>query len=740
MHDLVHDLARSVMGDELLDASEKFKFGGSNCCYALLPDCSKPLESYVNYPEKIRALRFLGRGETGNCSIEISTAKYLRVLDLAECSLEKLPSSIGQLKLLSYLCAPGIKGRVIPRSFTKLSKLIYLSLRESSTLSALPKSFGEMEALMYLDLSGCWKIKKLPNSFGKLASLVHLDLSDCYSLHGIPEALHRLTKLQHLNLSRCSHLFSGSKGLHEVIGKLIKLRYLNLSLCFGVIPGASEELFKLADSVLDKISTLSNLEYLDLSNNSYFATLPDSFSSLQKLHTLDLTDCWKLEKLPANMGYMGSLKFLIVKDCLSLDWSTMPINNSLIPLPNFAVHAAEGGQRSNLILLRDADPSYLEIRQLENVKSVDEAQEIQLREKHTLESLTLDWTRITCDRTRGIERFVEDMELLRELMPPSSLPRFELRGYNSVSFPAWLTSVAIYLPSLEHVTLKGLSQCTSLPPLGQLQNLKYLKLVGMPSITKIDQGLCGNNLQALDQLEELTMSNMDNLEEWSTAYSCGEKGVADQLFPNLKRLIIINCPKLRVGPSPPRVKGTWWIQGSDDVLLQWEECAGNTFCSTSSALVDSLEVESCMPMHQWKLLPLLPALKSLKISGCDDLSCSSEITQALSSLEILKLQDCMESHELPPWLRELTSLRVLTLTYCLNIQALPEWLGDLVSLEKLSIWNCKGIRSLPESIQQLTNLDDLKVSECPELCKWCELEENKTKIGHIKKVFVFPCY
>jgi Leucine-rich repeat (LRR) protein len=434
MHDLVHDLARLVMGEELLDAHEKFKSGGGNCRYAFLPDSSKPLKSYVNYPDKIRALRFLGRGGTGQCSIGVSTAKYLRVLDLGECSLKKLPSSIGQLKLLRYLCAPGIKGRVIPSSITELSKLIYLSLRESSTLSALPESFGEIEALMYLDLSGCWEIRKLPNSFGKLGNLVHLDLSFCRCLRGIPEsfgemealiyldlsgcsgieklpksfgklgnlvhldvsdccrldgsipeALCSLTNLQHLNLSRYPNLFSGSKGLHEVIGELIKLRYLNLSSCIDEIPRASyEERLKVAGSVLDKISTLSNLEYLELSNSDYFVTLPDSFSSLEKLHTLDLTGCLRLQKLPANMGYMGSLKFLIVNNCWMLHRSTLPINNSLIPLPNFAVHAAEGGQRSNLILLRDADPPYLEISQLENVKFVDESREIQLREKHSL--------------------------------------------------------------------------------------------------------------------------------------------------------------------------------------------------------------------------------------------------------------------------------------------------------------------------------------------------------------------
>jgi hypothetical protein len=105
-------------------------------------------------------------------------------------------------------------------------------------------------------------------------------------------------------------------------------------------------------------------------------------------------------------------------------------------------------------------------------------------------------------------------------------------------------------------------------------------------------------------------------------------------------------------------------------------------------LVDSLEVWSCMPMHQWKLLPLLPALKSLKIWMCNELSCSSEITRSLGSLEILKLKHCWESHELPQWMGGLTSLRVLKLTHCKNIHALPEWLGGLVSLEELVIKGC----------------------------------------------------
>ncbi|TVU22658.1 hypothetical protein EJB05_32373, partial [Eragrostis curvula] len=408
MHDLLHDLARLIMGDELLDATTKCNYiRGRNHRYAFLSDCSKPLSSFVTYPDKIRALCFLGGGETVHYPAGFSTAKYLKVLDLQECSLEKLPPSIGQLKLLRYLNAQGIKDRVIPGCVTKLSKLIFLSLRGSCELLALPESIGKMEGLMYLDLSGCSKIRKLPRSFGKLESLIHLDLSFCYRINGIPEALCSLTKLQYLNLSQKWDVEEkiNLQGLSEVFRKLIELRYLNVSGCTELISTDLDELF-------GNISTLSNLEHLDLSRNYELENIPDSICSLRKLHTLDLTRCQNLCRLPGNMGHMENLKFLIVNMCISLDRSTLPINKSLIPLPNFVVHASEGEQSCNLILLKDVNPPNLEISRLENVTSVEEARRIELRGKTSMVDLTLDWT-------SGTKGFVEDMELLGELKPPN---------------------------------------------------------------------------------------------------------------------------------------------------------------------------------------------------------------------------------------------------------------------------------------------------------------------------------
>lgn len=493
--------------------------------------------------------------------------------------------------------------------------------------------------------------------------------------------------------------------MDEVIGRLVELRYLCLSSCLENVPNLT------LNSILDHISTLPDLEHLDLSGNSCIKAIPVSIGGLRKLHTLDLSHCRNLKKLPGNMAHMESLKFLIVDDCRSLDMSTLPINKNLIFFLYFAVQAAEGEHRSNLILLKDVSPDVLRISRLENVKSVQEAREIELQKQRSLVGLTLDWT-------RGLNGFVEDKELLRELMPPRGLRMFELQGYNSASFPAWLRGISIYLPNLIIVLLKGLSRCSSLPPLGQLPNLRTLVLEGMPSITKMDRCIFGDGMKVFPQLEMFTISDMENLEEWSTTYSSGEGIVDEFMIPNPKRLSISRCHKLRVGPCPPRVQRTWTITESDGVLSQWEEGAPRILCSASSALVvHTLVVQPCMaPMHQWKLLQHLPALHSLVIPKCNNLISSPEVTRALAPLQSVKLSDCHA------------------------IQELPQWLGDLVSLMELWIEHCEGIMSFPESIKQLTNLKLLVVKGCPRLEKWCKLEENKAKIDHIKEVRALPCY
>ncbi|XP_025827546.1 putative disease resistance protein RGA1 isoform X3 [Panicum hallii] len=624
MHDLVHDLARSIMLFEIIDASKQCNTGGSRFQFALLNDCTKPLKSFTQYPTAVRALRFHGSDQNVLHGASFLSAKYLCVLDLNECSVQKLPKSIGNLKHLRYINAPRVEHRAIPNCITKLKKLIYLSLRGSYQILALPESIGELKGLMYLDLSGCSRLEKLPVSFGMLTKLVHLDMSGCSDVTGVseslesltnleylnlshyrtlsttkrqpPEALRRLTdlkylnlsgstffiedhgiiqalcsltKLQCLNLSKCSLLVRDSHltWISEAMRNLTELRYLDLSSC-STVSGADEAL----PIFLECISNLPNLEHLDLSNNRELTRVPDCICSLRKLHRLDLSYCYSLRSLPATLHEMDSLKFLHLHKLLKVP----ALNKNLITLPHFLVQADYHNSSSNLALLQDVNRTDLVISRLENVKSVQEARSVRLMEKG-IKKMKLNWT-------RDSERFVEDMELLAELIPPITLEKLFIDGYSSVRFPEWFIGIADHLPNLCRISLSNLPKCNALPPLGQLPNLEELNFCGMSGISKIDGDLYGTRRPSFPRLKDFSLSGMESLEVWYTTYSHGGDGVSKFMFPNLQRLTICECPNLRQKPCPHRAEERWNIWGAcDGVISSWEERASQTAASSPSS-------------------------------------------------------------------------------------------------------------------------------------------------------------
>ncbi|KAM0860331.1 hypothetical protein ACQ4PT_046637 [Festuca glaucescens] len=660
MHDLVHDLARLVMDDEILVVGKGGNTEGSWYHYALFDDCSKPLGLESS---KIRALRFMDCDKIELHHAAFSSAKSLRVLDLSECIIHKLPDSIGLLKQLRYLNAPRVQDALIPNDISTLSKLLYLNLHGSSKILALPESIGKIECLAYLDLSGCSEIEKLPESFGRLKELVHLDLSNCSCIGGVSDFLGSLTKLEHLNLSHCKKIGEMPEALGalskleylnlsfssyvksyqeaEALGTLKKLEYLNLSSdcsllilpealgtfsqlkylnlsgcknmpelprsfrslknlvhldlseCFMIacldeaLVGLSnlqhlnlhgthtkllpEDVTKLRylnvsslinrdEDIIESIikyicSYLSNLEHLDLSGN-LMRSIPESICNLRKLHTLNLGDCILLEKIPGSIGTMDSLKFLDTNGCLDIIKAPQ-VGSTAISLPHFAVQPGDGHSNSNLVLLQHIDPVELNLSELENVKSVEEAQRINLMGKKNLKELTLEWT-------PDAQRFVDHRILMENMVPPSTLKKLEICGYNAVSFPAWLV-------------------------LDQLPNLELLVLRGMA-----------------------------NLEEWTTSHSSGEQHV-------LAELEIHDCPTLRIKPLPPKAR-EWLISKSDNVLSSWEECTGPHTNTTSSfsVVTTDLCVENCnVPLHQWRLLQHFPGLTNLHIKSSVDLTGST---------------------------------------------------------------------------------------------------------------------
>ncbi|CAO2148610.1 unnamed protein product [Urochloa humidicola] len=378
---------------------------------------------------------------------------------------------------------------------------------------------------------------------------------------------------------------------------------------------------------------------------------------------------------------------------------------------------------------------------------------MKLIKRQVINELKLQWT-------RDAGGSLQDVEVLGKLVPPSSLREFNMKGYSSMSFPAWVLDITHYLPGLSKIELWDIRKCNSLPPLGQLTSLQELVIGVMDGVRTIDEGFCGGG-RAFPQLRKFRLCRMKNLELWKTMYSDEKGGVKNFMFPNLVELSIHYCPDLRLKPCPPRAK-KWEIESSDNVLSSWGETgASNAFSSVSVTNMIVTVKFSKVPLDQWRLLHHLPAITELRLIGCTDLTCSSpEITGDLSFIKLLWLEDNTQP-ELPEWLgglvsirklditgwkelcdlhgrmRHFNSLQELSLNNCPRITVLPEWLGDLTSLKKLQIRYCRGISSLPQSIQKLNKLKGLTIYHCPELAEWCKLEKNRKMLAHIKAKYIF---
>ncbi|KAG6502054.1 hypothetical protein ZIOFF_041941 [Zingiber officinale] len=181
MHDLMHDLARSVSANAYWNSDQDSVEDVGNRTYHLQIQGGEESSMTQVLGKKPLYLRtFMAQNPFSRLSINLlevfSELKFLRVLDLSYNHIKEVPTSIGNLIHLRYLNLSKNKIEVLPNSITLLSNLQYLNLNFNMEFRELPKALGNMQNLRDLELKYNYKLTHMPSGLCQLTNLQSLPL------------------------------------------------------------------------------------------------------------------------------------------------------------------------------------------------------------------------------------------------------------------------------------------------------------------------------------------------------------------------------------------------------------------------------------------------------------------------------------------------------------------------------------------------------------------------------------
>nr|XP_029117432.1 putative disease resistance protein RGA3 [Elaeis guineensis] len=179
MHDLVHDLARSIAGDEcsIADAGDE-RVISQNCRYASLI-CRGPIKTILEPlkdAQRMRTLYFIAsRGRTEEegkvddvLQAIFSKMKLLRALHLRKCPMKALPVSVAKLKLLRYLDLSQTDIETLPSCIGEATEARKANLKEKQGIHSLRLSW-DLNAYLQLG-QPCEEIENEETSMNELAA------------------------------------------------------------------------------------------------------------------------------------------------------------------------------------------------------------------------------------------------------------------------------------------------------------------------------------------------------------------------------------------------------------------------------------------------------------------------------------------------------------------------------------------------------------------------------------------
>ncbi|XP_050140003.1 putative disease resistance RPP13-like protein 1 isoform X2 [Malus sylvestris] len=463
-----------------------------------------------------------------------------------------------------------------------------------------------------------------------------------------------------------------------------------------------------------------HLRYIDLSYTT-IKKLPDTVCTLYNLQTLLLLGCSSLVKLPADMRKLIHLRHL---DIGGTRIKKMPVHigrlKSLRTLTAFVLGKSTGSSIGELRELSHLGGK-ISILNLQNVVGAIDAL---LKDKKDLNEVELAWGYDVSND------FVKKKHVLERLQPSVNLVKLTIRYYGGISFPSWVGDSSF--SNLQVMRLSNCSNCSSLPPVGQLPALKELYVEGMKSVVSVGVELYGGN-QPFQCLEKLEFTDMPEWEEWLPSPSGGESPD----FPRLKELKLSKCPKLR-GNLPTHLPS-----------------------------LKTLDVNWCEVLHESRASntlntePLRVSLEELTLIYCPGLSLLLESTETLLSLQMLYIIS-VDIKWLPQMLPNSNRLQSLTLWRCSSLLSFPtnglpttltslriqnckkleflsrEMMARLTSLQSLWIWeSCDSLRSFPLGI--FPKLSSLEIQDCQNLESLSVEGGADENLSHLNSLDIMGC-
>ncbi|WVZ53608.1 hypothetical protein U9M48_004522 [Paspalum notatum var. saurae] len=487
MHDLIHDLTRQILHDELVTCLP-INTTANNHRYRYLSwtSCTEKIDK--GSFDKIRALYISDCKPSFDTTVKNSCCMRSVVLDYYQTDA---PSWLFVLKFeyLEYLEVHNVSCTEVPEAISRCWNMQSLHFVSCKGFATLPESVGKLRKLRNLELRWITDLESLPRSIG-----------DCQDLQS--------SSLRQLSSS-------------NITGEFRNLRTINFDACtcFEDLPSTFSchtlctlNLSRTKVTMLPQwVTSIGTLECINLKSCTELVELPKAIANLKRLAVLNITGCSKLRCLPSWLGQLTRLRELglFVVGCGADD--------------------ARISELENLDMISDS----LVITNLKYLRNPCDAEKACLKRKNNIEHLVLDWS-----LSDNEEELVSDMEqdwgsssgweLLQHLS------KLEELTFSSCSDLTQLPESMRSLTSLWRLHIIGCLSLGTLPDwLAELHSLRYLELrmdnwKQLPEVT-----------QHLSALEELDISGrvLMVLPEWIGQLSA------------LRELAIQHCPALQFLPQ-----------------------------------------------------------------------------------------------------------------------------------------------------------------------------------------------